>query len=112
MTVTGLMAVSAGTAVAVPTSASILPRAAASCAYPYVCLFKDGLKIGQFQDVTTDWQPLPSQPSGTITITNTRLDDTAHIRFSTGSTICLPPEYTIDVAGPLTGIRISTAATC
>ncbi|GDY54377.1 hypothetical protein SVIO_050000 [Streptomyces violaceusniger] len=68
--------------------------AAASCAYPYVCLFKDGVRIGQFQDVTSGFQSLPSKPTGTasspITVTNTRHDDVAYIRFNTGTTVCLP----------------------
>ncbi|MFD0497591.1 hypothetical protein [Streptomyces rhizosphaericus] len=88
----GILAASAGTAVAVPAAAPA--SAAASCAYPYVCLFKDGVRIGQFQDVTSGFQSLPSKPTGTasspITVTNTRHDDVAYIRFNTGTTVCLP----------------------
>ncbi|EFE71815.1 hypothetical protein [Streptomyces viridosporus] len=116
---TGLLATSVGTAVAtptVPTAAASPAQATASCAYPYVCLFKNGVKIGQFQDVTSGYQNLPSRPVGTssspIVVTNTRHDDVAYIRFSTGTTVCLPPEYTTSLTGTLTGIRISSSATC
>jgi hypothetical protein len=116
---TGLLAVSVGTAAAAPASpasGAATARAAASCAYPYVCLFKDGVRIGQFQDVTSGFQSLPSRPTGTagspVTVTNTRHDDVAYIRFSNGSTVCLPPEYTTNFTGTLTGIRISSSATC
>ncbi|MCO8305887.1 hypothetical protein NI939_24530 [Streptomyces sp. RKCA-744] len=116
---TGILAASAGTAVAVPaapTTAAAPARAAASCAYPYVCLFKDGVRIGQFQDVTSGFQSLPSKPTGTasspITVTNTRHDDVAYIRYNTGTTVCIPPEYSTNFTGTLTGIRISSSATC
>ena len=112
----GLLAASVGTAVAAPRTAAAPAQAAASCAYPYVCLFKDGAKIGQFQDVTSGFQSLPSRPTGTssspIVVTNTRHDDVAYIRFSTGTTVCLPPVYSIDFTRVLTGIRISSSATC
>lgn len=113
---TGLLATSVGTAVAAPTAAAASAQATASCAYPYVCLFKDGVKIGQFQDVTSGYQSLPSRPVGTssspIVVTNTRHDDVAYIRFSTGTAVCLLPEYTTTFTGTLTGIRISSSATC
>ena len=115
----GLLAASVGTAVAAPAAprtAAAPAQAAASCAYPYVCLFKDGAKIGQFQDVTSGFQSLPSRPTGTssspIVVTNTRHDDVAYIRFSTGTTVCLPPVYSTSFTGVLTGIRISSSATC
>ncbi|MFE2597367.1 hypothetical protein ACFXCZ_12835 [Streptomyces sp. NPDC059396] len=117
--VTGFLAASVGTAVAAPvapTAATAPASAAASCAYPYVCLFKGGVKIGQFQDVTSGFQSLPSRPTGTasspITVTNTRHDDVAYIRFDNGTTVCLPPEYSTNFTGTLTGIRISSSATC
>ncbi|MEU6106855.1 hypothetical protein ACWEJ7_21300 [Streptomyces albidoflavus] len=104
----GLLAASAGTAAAAP--------AADTCPYPYVCLFKDGVRIGQFQDVTSGYQNLPSRPTGTesskIHVVNTRNDDVAYIRWSGGSTACLPPKYDTYFTGTLTGIRISSSATC
>ncbi|MFB7601095.1 hypothetical protein [Streptomyces sp. NPDC056160] len=111
---TGLLATSVGAAVAAPTTA--VAQATASCAYPYVCLFKNGVRIGQFQDVTSGYQSLPSRPTGTnsspITVTNTRHDDVAYIRYSTGSTSCIPPLQSSAFTGTLTGIRISSSPTC
>lgn len=85
-----------------------------TCAYPYVCLFKNGVRIGQFQDVTSTWQNLPSRPSGPgLVVQNTRHDDVAYIRWSGGATTCIPPNSSFNVSsGTLTGIRISSAATC
>ncbi|MBQ0826602.1 hypothetical protein [Streptomyces tagetis] len=116
----GLLATSMGAATAapatVPAPATAPAEAAATCPYPYVCLFKDGVRIGQFQDVTSGFQALPSKPTGTsaspIVVTNTRHDDVAYIRFANGTTVCLPPEYTTSFTGTLTGIRISSSATC
>ncbi|MER5550673.1 hypothetical protein ABT001_03130 [Streptomyces sp. NPDC002793] len=117
---TGLLATSVGTAVAAPssvhTAATAPAQTAVNCAYPYVCLFKNGSRIGQFQDVTSGFQSLPSRPVGTssspIVVTNTRHDDVAYIRYASGTTVCLPPEYTTSLTGTLTGIRISSSATC
>ncbi len=94
---------------------AVTARAAAdTCSYPYVCLFKNGVKIGQFKDVTSTWQNLPSRPSGpNLVVQNTRNDDVAYIRWSGGSTACIPPKRSFTVSsGTLTGIRISSAATC
>lgn len=114
------LAMAGGVSVAAQASAHASPgtatvRAAAdSCAYPYVCLFKNGVKIGQFKDVTSTWQNLPSRPSGpNLIIQNTRRDDVAYIRWSTGTTTCIPPQRSFTVSsGTLTGIRISSSATC
>ncbi|MEU6389302.1 hypothetical protein [Streptomyces sp. NPDC046939] len=109
----GVSVAAQATAVAA-TGPSTVKTAAATCAYPYVCLFKNGVKIGQFQDVTSTWQNLPSRPSGPgLVIQNTRHDDVAYIRWSGGTTACIPPNSSFTVSsGTLTGIRISSAATC
>ncbi len=86
------------------------------CPYPYVCLYKDGVRIGQFRDVTSTYQNLPSRPSGpNLRLVNTRNDDTVWIRYSTGSTICLLPKADVvweNSGSVLTGIRISSSPTC
>ncbi|MFF9346291.1 hypothetical protein [Streptomyces sp. NPDC014734] len=104
----------AAQATAVASTGATVKTAADTCAYPYVCLFKNGVKIGQFQDVTSTWQNLPSKPSGPgLVVQNTRNDDVAHIRWSDGATTCIPPKSSFGVTGgTLTGIRISSAATC
>lgn len=98
-----------------PTPAPAPVRAAAdTCSYPYVCLFKNGTRIGQFQDVTSGFQDLPSRPSGpNLVVQNTRNDDVAYIRRANGITTCLPPKTSIGiVSGTLTGIRIDSRSTC
>jgi hypothetical protein len=88
--------------------------AAASCAYPYVCIqrLSDGAIIGRFQDVTSGFQSLPSRPSN-VNIINTRHDDVAYIRYSNGSQACVAPDSTFSITGyVLTGIRISSSSTC
>ncbi|MDI6413621.1 hypothetical protein QLX52_32970 [Streptomyces albus] len=105
----------AAQATAVASSGAGAVRAAAdTCSYPYVCFFKNGVKIGQFQDVTSTWQNLPSKPSGPgLVVQNTRNDDVAYIRWSGGATTCIPPKSNFTVSGgTLTGVRISSAATC
>ncbi|MEU7019339.1 hypothetical protein ABZ990_01585 [Streptomyces sp. NPDC046203] len=107
----GLSVTAQETAVAAPATVKV---AADTCAYPYVCVIKNGTIIGQFQDVTSTWQNLPSQPSGPgLVIQNTRNDDTAYIRWTNGTTTCIPPKATFTVSsGTLTGIRIDSAASC
>lgn len=105
-----------GTAVTLGTgSASAAPATtAATCAYPYVCIerLSDGAIIGRFQDVTSTWQSLPSKPSN-VEIINTRHDDIAYIRYANGSQACVAPNSTFTITGyVLTGIRISSSATC
>lgn len=113
----GGVSVAAQTAASASTSApaSAPVRAAAdTCSYPYVCLFKNGTRIGQFQDVTSGFQDLPSRPSGpNLVVQNTRNDDVAYIRRANGITTCLPPKTSIGiVSGTLTGIRIDSRSTC
>ncbi|MFE0812920.1 hypothetical protein ACFW4M_01270 [Streptomyces sp. NPDC058794] len=109
----GVSVAAQATAVA-STERATTKAAADTCAYPYVCFFKNGVKIGQFQDVTSTWQNLPSRPSGPgLVVQNTRNDDVAHIRWSYGATTCIPPKSSFTVTGgTLTGVRISSAATC
>nr|WP_256968067.1 hypothetical protein [Streptomyces sp. CS227] len=80
----------------------------------YVCIFKNGTRIGQFQDVTSGYQNLPSRPSGpNLVVQNTRSDDVAYIRRASGVVTCLPPKTSIGiVSGTLTGIRIDSRSTC
>lgn len=117
------LAMAGGVSVAAQTSASASTSAPASapvraaadtCSYPYVCLFKNGTRIGQFQDVTSGFQDLPSRPSGpNLVVQNTRNDDVAYIRRANGITTCLPPKTSIGVvSGTLTGIRIDSRSTC
>ena len=90
------------------------PTVTASCAYPYVCIqrLSDGVIIGRFQDVTSTWQSLPSKPSN-VNIINTRHDDVAYIRYANGGQTCVAPNSTFYISGyVLTGIRISSSATC
>ncbi|RZD87051.1 hypothetical protein C0Q63_12525 [Streptomyces albidoflavus] len=117
------LAMAGGVSVAAQTSASASASASApapvraaadTCSYPYVCLFKNGTRIGQFQDVTSGFQDLPSRPSGpNLVVQNTRNDDVAYIRRANGITTCLPPKTSIGiVSGTLTGIRIDSRSTC
>lgn len=115
------LAMAGGVSVAAQTSASAsaptpapVRAAADTCSYPYVCLFKNGTRIGQFQDVTSGFQDLPSRPSGpNLVVQNTRNDDVAYIRRANGITTCLPPKTSIGiVSGTLTGIRIDSRSTC
>ncbi|ESP98912.1 Hypothetical protein B591_12168 [Streptomyces sp. GBA 94-10 4N24] len=109
----GGVSVAAQTAASASTSAPV--RAAAdTCSYPYVCLFKNGTRIGQFQDVTSGFQNLPSRPSGpNLVVQNTRNDDVAYIRWSGGTVTCIPPKQSFTVSGgTLTGIRIDSRSTC
>ncbi|GHI46452.1 hypothetical protein ScoT_26260 [Streptomyces albidoflavus] len=111
----GGVSVAAQTAAYASAPASAPVRAAAdTCSYPYVCLFKNGTRIGQFQDVTSGFQDLPSRPSGpNLVVQNTRNDDVAYIRRANGITTCLPPKTSIGiVSGTLTGIRIDSRSTC
>ncbi len=117
------LAMAGGVSVAAQTAASAsasaptpapVRAAADTCSYPYVCLFKNGTRIGQFQDVTSGFQDLPSRPSGpNLVVQNTRNDDVAYIRRANGITTCLPPRTSIGVvSGTLTGIRIDSRSTC
>ncbi|WP_242588150.1 hypothetical protein [Streptomyces albidoflavus] len=119
------LAMAGGVSVAAQTSASASASASATASapvraaadtrsYPYVCLFKNGTRIGQFQDVTSGFQDLPSRPSGpNLVVQNTRNDDVAYIRRANGITTCLPPKTSIGiVSGTLTGIRIDSRSTC
>ncbi|MER7063157.1 hypothetical protein AB0F32_07105 [Streptomyces albidoflavus] len=111
----GGVSVAAQTAASASASTPAPVRAAAdTCSYPYVCLFKNGTRIGQFQDVTSGFQDLPSRPSGpNLVVQNTRNDDVAYIRRANGITTCLPPKTSIGiVSGTLTGIRIDSRSTC
>ncbi|MFB7270938.1 hypothetical protein [Streptomyces sp. NPDC056244] len=105
-----------GTAVSLGAGPASAASAAttASCAYPYVCIqrLSDGAIIGRFQDVTSGFQSLPSRPSN-VNIINTRHDDVAYIRYANGSQACVAPDSTFSITGyVLTGIRISSSATC
>lgn len=85
----------------------------ATCAYPYVCFIKNNSIIGQFKDVTSTWQALPSKPAGPLSVVNTRHDDVAYIRWVGGATTCIPPEGSFNVTGgQLDAVRISSAASC
>lgn len=110
----GGLSVAAQTAASATGSAPV--RAADTCSYPYVCLFKNGTKIGQFQDVTSGYQDLPSRPTGpNLVVQNTRNDDVAYIRRASGVVTCIPPKTSVNYgnnSGTLTGIRIDSRATC
>ncbi|WP_129842878.1 hypothetical protein [Streptomyces sp. RFCAC02] len=75
----------------------------------------NGTTIGQFQDVTSFHRNLPSRPAGpNLLVANTRDDNVVHIRHSTGTVVCIPPNESWIVGGssPLTGVRILDAPTC
>ncbi|MER5550674.1 hypothetical protein ABT001_03135 [Streptomyces sp. NPDC002793] len=113
MALGAIASLGAGTASASPATATG-PATAATCAYPYVCFqrLSDGAIVGRFQDVTSTWQSLPSRPSN-VKIINTRNDDVAYIRYASGSQACVTPNSTFTITGyVLTGIRISSSATC
>ncbi|MFB7601096.1 hypothetical protein [Streptomyces sp. NPDC056160] len=107
-------AVALGTGFASAAPATTAATTTASCTYPYVCIqrLSDGAIIGRFQDVTSTWQSLPSKPSN-VRVINTRHDDVAYIREAGGSVDCVAPNSTLGITGyVLTGIRISSSATC
>ncbi|MFE7671502.1 hypothetical protein ACFU5N_04720 [Streptomyces albidoflavus] len=108
----GGLSVAAQTAASASASAPV--RVADTCSYPYVCIFKNGTKIGQFQDVTSAYQNLASRPSGpNLVVQNTRNDDVAYVRRTTGIVYCILPKKSLTIAsGTLTGIRIDSRATC
>ncbi|MFJ6214170.1 hypothetical protein ACIQGZ_12670 [Streptomyces sp. NPDC092296] len=102
---------------ALVTGTSTAASAADTCPYPYVCIMINGTIKGQFKEVTTGYQDLPSRPTGTssspVVVVNTRNDDTATIHFTSGSTTCIAPNKSFSVTGgTLDGIRISSSSTC
>ncbi|MBQ0826601.1 hypothetical protein [Streptomyces tagetis] len=108
------LALGAAASLGTATASAAPATTTATCAYPYVCIqrISDGAIIGRFQDVTSGWQALPSQPSN-VNIINTRHDDVAYIRYANGSQACVTPNSTFTITGyVLTGIRISSSATC
>ncbi|WAP55668.1 hypothetical protein [Streptomyces sp. S465] len=93
-------------------SASAAP--ADTCVYPYVCIHRavDGVIIGRFQDVTSEYQPLPSRPTH-VYLVNTRHDDVVYVRSADGVVFCAAPGVSVGLGDlVLTGIRISSSATC
>lgn len=88
------------------------------CSYPYVCFYVDAnawnanTPVAQFRDVTSSYQTVKSRPH--YYVLNTRNDDVAYLRLQDGSPICLPPNYqtVFTNAYSVTGIKISTRATC
>ncbi|MER5555183.1 hypothetical protein ABT001_26535 [Streptomyces sp. NPDC002793] len=115
MATVGTVSTAAAMPAAAPSAVTTQVEAAAACDYPYVCLFKSGKKIGQFKDVTSSYQNLPSRPSGpNLVVANTRKDDVVHIRRSSGGVTCLAPNraITFNSGVTLTGIRISSASSC
>ncbi|WP_255953090.1 hypothetical protein [Streptomyces odontomachi] len=104
----------------VMTTGAPAQAAALGCTYPYVCLYNASqTKVGQFQDVTTDWQSFTR--TDVYYAVNTRNDDVAYFRYSNGLTNCvaegkantiwdLRSTYGPDV--PPNGIRIATESDC
>lgn len=90
------------------------------CAYPRVCFYKtstnwdNGTPTAAYQDVTSGYQTLGSNSAGSYYVYNTRNDDVAYIRFSTGRVRCFLPNHggAIGEDGYATGIRISSSSTC
>ncbi|NJQ00305.1 hypothetical protein [Streptomyces zingiberis] len=93
------------------------------CAYPRVCFYltdydwNRSTPTASYRDVTPSYQNLGSRSRGANWVVNTRNDDRASLRYTTGSGtryLCLPPDHHINFPAGMTvtGIRIDTAATC
>ncbi|MFE4173936.1 hypothetical protein ACFRR7_18125 [Streptomyces sp. NPDC056909] len=109
---TGLLAISVTGALLTGTAGAAEQGSKATCLYPYVCVIKNNNIIGQFQDLTGGWQFLPSKPAAPLTVVNTR-NSAVSIRWTTGTTACLPPSSTIGfITGQLDAVRISSSTTC
>ncbi|QIQ02648.1 hypothetical protein [Streptomyces liangshanensis] len=90
------------------------------CGYPQVCFYKtqadwDARRwTAAYKDVTSYFQNLSSGAMGAKWVHNSRNDDGALLRFSSG-TYCLQPGWSWQTApgaaGP-TGIRIMDSPTC
>lgn len=89
--------------------------AAGGCSYPKVCVYH-GTQMtrpsGRFQDVTSGWQYF-GRSFGTKGVRNTRHDDVAYLKTTTGRVVCVRPGRTGGLMeGGFTAIRISTSRTC
>jgi hypothetical protein len=89
--------------------------AGSGCSYPYVCLYAgSGMThpTGRFRDVTSGWQYL-GRSFGDRGFRNTRHDDVAYVKTTSGRTICLRPGTSGGLfSGGATAIRISYRSSC
>lgn len=114
--------IAAGSALALSVSLLAVPApaqaaTAGGCGYPYVCLYVGGQMShpsGRFRDITSGWQWL-GRSFGAKSFRNTRHDDVAYIKTTSGATICVGPRTSGGLfpdAGGATAIRISTRSHC
>ncbi|EXG82332.1 hypothetical protein [Cryptosporangium arvum] len=94
------------------------------CAWPKVCFYLSTANwissspTASYQDLTSGFQTLGSRSRGADFAYNSRNDDGAFLRFSSGITQCLPPNQFIDLGrmraslGDVVGLRIMDSPTC
>lgn len=84
-----------------------------SCPYPYVCLLdpSSAQRLGQFQDVTSTFQPIAARE---YTVQNTRNDDVVYFRKASDHNVrfCMLPNGVTTLPYAVDGIMISTSPTC
>ncbi|MFB6842333.1 peptidase inhibitor family I36 protein [Streptomyces sp. NPDC056361] len=84
------------------------------CPYPYVCVYEgyhwDGKIVAMFKDVTSYYQY--TTPRTFYSVVNTRNDDTVWVQHSGGSPFCIQPNMQGGGGDTITGIRISSSASC
>jgi hypothetical protein len=108
----GAVAVAAAPAHAAP----LTPVPYYNCTYPYVCLYNQVVDtVLKYRDFTTGWQSFSR--TDVYYAVNTRNDDTAFIRYTSGYTVCIPSGnpsaiYELREFGTPNGIRIDTNPTC
>jgi len=85
------------------------------CSYPRVCVYVGGQMShpsGRFQQVTDWWQYL-GRSFGGDGVYNTRHDDVAYIKTTTGRIFCIRPGKRVGLYnGGATAIRISSSSSC
>lgn len=97
------------------TQPPVAGQMATGCRYPQVCIYPDGQlshPSGKFVDVTGGWQYL-NRSFGARSFRNTRHDDVAYIKTTSGRVICVRPGANGGLYdGGATAIRISWRPTC
>jgi hypothetical protein len=120
----GLCAAATPAGAATPAAPASVPAAApvagtlawtGGCYYPQLCLYRGGQltrPAGRFVRVTTGWQWL-GRSFGARSFVNTRHDDTAYIKTTSGQVICVRPRGVARLLnGGATAVRISSRPTC
>jgi hypothetical protein len=120
-TVAAFLTIAATTAAACVISAPAASAGTANgCVYPRVCFYLTQADwnakrpTASYQDITSGFQTLGSNSRGAYAVWNSRNDDGALLRYSNGSTYCLPPNRgDADIRGDIyTGIRIMNSPSC